>query len=72
MTEKLLTFAQVADRLGIGESTVRRMVWRDEFVRPLILSKRRIAFRELEVEAWIASRPRGCLEQPASLKVSGK
>lgn len=70
MSEKLITFAQVAAKLGVGESTVRRLVLRGELVQPLILSARRIAFVEAEVDAWIASRPRGHLAPPAIEKAA--
>lgn len=60
-TIKLLTFSEAADAVGLHESTVRRLVQRGEFAAPLILSPRRIAFREKDVEAWLNSRP---VQQP--------
>jgi prophage regulatory protein len=68
MAEKLLSFPSVAAKLGVGENTVRRMLERGEFVQPLVVSPRRVAFRESEVDAWIAARPKGRLACPRSLQ----
>ena len=56
MTPQLITFAQVADRLGVGKTTLREMIRRGGFVKPLSLSPGRIAFIETEVDEWLAAR----------------
>lgn len=61
MADKLISFGAVAERLGVAQNTVRRMVDRGEFIQPLILSERRVAFSESEVDEWISRRPRGSL-----------
>lgn len=61
---KLLTTAETAARLGIGDSTLRRLVDRGECVQPVILAPRRVAFYEDEIEVWLAHRPRGRLPAP--------
>lgn len=66
--EKLIAYSEVATRLGLGENTVRRMVDRGEFVQPLILSPCRVAFREDEVDQWLANRPRGKLAAPPCVR----
>ncbi|WP_375199081.1 helix-turn-helix transcriptional regulator [Cupriavidus metallidurans] len=58
MTDKLLTFAQVADRLGVGKTTLREMIRRGDFAKPLALSPGRIAFIETEVDDWVKQRAR--------------
>lgn len=56
---KILSLEQVAHDLGVGASTVRRMIDRGEFVAPVAISARRIGFVEAEVSDWLATRPRG-------------
>jgi excisionase family DNA binding protein len=67
---KLLSINEVAGRLGVGAMSVRRMIDRGEFIPPIQVSPRRVAFDENEVAAWVASRPRGKLQQPSHLAAS--
>jgi prophage regulatory protein len=57
---KLLDFKSLGPVKGIGYSRdhLRRKVKAGEFPAPVALSDRRIAWRESEVDAWLASRPR--------------
>jgi predicted DNA-binding transcriptional regulator AlpA len=56
--ERLLKWAQVRPRIGdVSRSTVWRWIRAGEFIKPVQLGKRRIAFRESELNLWLASRP---------------
>lgn len=55
---KLLSFNEASKRVGVNPATVRRLLGRGEFVQPLVLSPRRVAFIEDEVDAWLLARPR--------------
>lgn len=68
--KKLISIAEVAQRLGIHKASIHRMLGRGEFVAPIQVSPRRVAFDEGEVDAWVASRPRGALQRPAHLSAS--
>lgn len=46
----------VKDRTSLSEMTIRRMVERGEFPRPLKIAPNRIAWRETDLDAWINSR----------------
>lgn len=52
MTDKLLRVPEVAERLGLRETTVRKLIYRREIpvVRP---TKRSVRVREKDVEAII-------------------
>lgn len=53
---KLITWDQLREKLGPAapcQRTIRRMISRGEFVRPVMLSPRREAFIEHEVDQWI-------------------
>lgn len=56
-TPRLLAFSTVLDRTSLSEATARRMMERDEFPKPVRLSRNRIAWREPDVNDWINSRP---------------
>ena len=53
---RLLGRKAVKDRTSLSEPTLRRLVERRQFPRPLKLSSNRIAWREPDVSAWINSR----------------
>ena len=57
---KLITFDQLAPDKGIPycRDHLRRKVKAGEFPKPIALSDSRIAWREDEVDDWLASRPR--------------
>lgn len=58
MSLELLTLEQVAAKLTISLRTLRRMIDRDEFIQPMQITRRRIAFRRDQVDAWIESQGR--------------
>ena len=51
--EKLLRLPAVCEKTGLGKSSVYALA---DFPKPLILSRRAVAWKESEIEAWIASR----------------
>jgi prophage regulatory protein len=56
---RLLTYAEVAARLGVSRSTVERLVTRAEIPQPLHIAPGAVRFVEDEINAWLVSRPRG-------------
>ncbi len=69
---KLLSIDEVADRLGLSVMSVRRMVARGDFIKPIQVSPNRIRFDEDEMAAWAANRPRGILPHPPQLAINNK
>ena len=57
---KLIDFKSLGPTKGITYSRdhLRRKWKAGEFPKPVALSDRRIAFREDEIDNWLASRPR--------------
>ena len=53
---RLLKISEVQQRTTLDRATLNRMIARGDFVAPIRLSPSRVAFREGDVEAWIASR----------------
>lgn len=53
---RLLGLKTVKDRTSLSEMTIRRMIERAQFPRPVKVSSNRIAWREPDVSAWINSR----------------
>lgn len=53
---RLLGLRTVKDRTSLSEPTLRRLMERAQFPRPVKLSSNRIAWREPDVAAWINSR----------------
>jgi len=60
MALKLIPFYRLKPEKGIDycRDHLRRKVKAREFPEPIALSNRRIAWRENEIDAWLASRPR--------------
>lgn len=60
-----LSLDGVAAYLSLSPSTVQKLAQQDgEFPKPVELSKRRVAWRIAELDAWLASRPRSTLLPP--------
>jgi prophage regulatory protein len=53
---RLLRRPQVQARVGIGRTTIYAMVNDGTFPAPVQLGARAVAWRESEIDAWIASR----------------
>lgn len=56
MTHRLLSMRDVLARLCISKSQLYRSVNAGEFPRPVPIGRHRVAFVEVEVESWIATR----------------
>ncbi|WP_321959634.1 helix-turn-helix transcriptional regulator [Paraburkholderia tropica] len=55
--ERLIRLREVRARVSLGASTVYRYLAAGKFPRPVDLGGGRVAWRESEVDAWIANRP---------------
>ena len=55
--DRLVPVRELTARLGVSRVSLYRWTRDGTFPRPVQLSERRIAWREWEVEAWLASRP---------------
>lgn len=51
--EKLLRLPSVCEQTGLGKSSVYAL---PDFPKPLILSRRAVAWKQSEITAWIESR----------------
>lgn len=65
---KMLTPAATAAKIGLSEGTLRGLRQRGQFVIPVQVAPRRVAFVESEVDDWLARRPRGPLPAPHTAK----
>jgi prophage regulatory protein len=54
--ERLLTIAQVCDRVSFSRMSVYRLMRRGQFPSCIRISPHRVAWRETEISAWIADR----------------
>ncbi len=55
VNSRLLGLPVVLDLTSLSEPTIRRMVSRGEFPAPVKVSRNRIAWREPQISAWMAS-----------------
>lgn len=55
-TPRLLALKAVKGCTSLSEMSIRRLMERDQFPKPVKLSTNRIAWREPDVAAWINSR----------------
>lgn len=51
--EKLLRLPAVCEQTGLGKSSVYALT---DFPKPLVLSRRAVAWKQSDISAWIASR----------------
>jgi prophage regulatory protein len=56
---KVLRIHQVLELTGLTRGTVYRFVKEDSFPQPIQLGPKLLGWWEHEVEAWLATRPRG-------------
>jgi prophage regulatory protein len=54
---RIIRLPEVAEKTGLGKSTVWLFVSRGEFPAPVELGVRARGWREEQVDAWIAERP---------------
>jgi len=59
MADKLLTAAQVVERIGFSRQHLSRLERRGQFPLRLQIGLGRVAWSEAEIAKWIAERPRG-------------
>ena len=57
-TDRLLRLSEVQARCGLSRSSVYRKMRDRSFPEPLKVGVRAVRWRESEIEAWLASRPR--------------
>ena len=63
---KVLRLRAVLERVGIGKTAVYAAIKNGEFPAPIKLSARAVGWREADVEAWLAERPRATSEARAA------
>lgn len=60
MTEVLLRLGSVRDACALSRSELYRRIRAGEFPKPVAIGTRAVAWRQSDVEQWIASRqPKG-------------
>ena len=57
-TDRLLRLGEVQIRTALGRSTIYRKIRDGSFPEPLKIGDRAVRWRESEIEAWLAARPR--------------
>ena len=55
---RLITYNDVAARLGVSRATAERMVLRADLPAPIVITPGSVRFIEDEINAWLAARPR--------------
>lgn len=58
MSERFLNVREVALRVGLSRSTIYRKVKAGDFPDSYDLSDGRVAWRESDIDAWVATRKR--------------
>ena len=66
MTTKLIKLRGIRELTAMSTSGIYAAMARGDFPKPLKTGTRGVAWREDEVCAWIASRPRGGSDRPAA------
>lgn len=59
LVDMLLKLKQVTDIVAMRRSAIYAMMRKGRFPRPIRIGERAVAWKRSEVEAWLASRPRG-------------
>ena len=62
--DRLLRLSEVRTRTGLGRSTIYRKMRDGSFPEPLKIGARAVRWRESEIEAWLAARPRATGDRP--------
>ncbi|WP_414462712.1 helix-turn-helix transcriptional regulator [Hyphomicrobium sp. DY-1] len=55
--DRILRIRGVLEKVPFGQSKIYEMVAAGEFPAPVRIGSRSVAWRESEIDAWIASRP---------------
>jgi prophage regulatory protein len=66
MTDKLLLPEEVRALVRLSEPTIWRLRRKGKFPSPIVLGEKRIAYRESEVQAWIAAQQRATYSPAAA------
>lgn len=53
---KAIRLKQVAEKIGLGESTIYRMLAAGQFPKPFEIMPKRNAWIEEDIDAWLAER----------------
>ena len=53
----LLKIKEVSKQVGLSKATIYRLMKAGEFPRPISLSQARVAWRQADLNNWLASRP---------------
>jgi prophage regulatory protein len=56
MSERILRFAELSKKVGLGRTAIYAAIDAGTFPRPVKLTERASGWRESEVDAWIAAR----------------
>ncbi len=56
MTEKLIRIREVMERTGLSRTVLYRKIQHDDFPKPIRITARCVAWREIEIDEWINAR----------------
>ncbi len=56
IADRLLLPQEVVQRVRLSKPTIYRLRRAGEFPAPIVVGRKRIAFRESEIEMWLATR----------------
>lgn len=56
-TKKVLRLPDVIARVGLGKTSIYRSISDGNFPAPIALGSRAVAWRESDIDAWLAARP---------------
>jgi len=65
VTQKLIRLPEVRQRVPLSRSMIYLLISRGEFPKSVSLGRRSVAWVEVEVDAWVASRISGSRETAA-------
>ena len=63
-SDRLMRCDEVETRITLSRSTIYRKMRKKSFPEPLRIGVRAVRWRESEVEAWLAARPRADGDTP--------
>ena len=56
-TQKILRLPAVKALVGLGKTSLYRLISDGSFPAPIALGSRAVAWRESDIDAWLAARP---------------
>ncbi|QTO42164.1 helix-turn-helix transcriptional regulator [Burkholderia latens] len=68
---RALSMKDVAEKIGLGQPTLRRMIEADAFPKPFELTPGHTAWLESDVDAWLASKA-GAAQNTSSAATKGE